>query len=250
MLKKRQIVFFDLGETLIRMKQNILMDLALIILMLLRLPPTSAYKESLAAWLKKIEIDEWNETPPERISVIQTISDERTFLVGFYARVLSRLGIEQPQDYLCEFMADQAINPANYELFPDAEATIKSLVEKGFELGIISNALPSGKVIVESLGLDQLFSFCIYSFECSSLKPQAGIYLHALDVAQASYPGNEDVFFIDDRPHFVQAAEAPNVGMSGILLDRQMQYNCISEVKRVTMLDQSIFSLPAVDTFA
>lgn len=98
-----------------------------------------------------------------------------------------------------------------------------------FHVGLISNAWEGMRPYLEKNDLLALFDTVVISAEVKAAKPDAGIYLLALEQAQVK--ANEAVF-VDDVPANIAACQ--QVGMQGVLFkDRQ---DAIHQLKQLLKL--------------
>jgi FMN phosphatase YigB (HAD superfamily) len=219
---QKKFVFFDLGNTLVRIKKQLLEYCVQRISIEAGKNLTNAIQiEHAILQFKKAEMAEWNATPTENINYIKYEQQELQFWQNFYRSVLLRLGHSRPTTDLSNLLAEIPTNPNSFELFEDVVDTLELLRLQDITLGIISNAFPSAKQIVESLKLRRWFEYIILSYEHDVLpKPHPHIYNHAIEQANVKFRHVNSVFFIDDRLHFVEGATKPEVGMSAFLIDR------------------------------
>jgi len=66
-------------------------------------------------------------------------------------------------------------------LYDDVIPTLEKLKSLKLKLGLISNALPDGKIVYEALGLNKYFDIAIFSFEKGVKKPHPQLFEEALD---------------------------------------------------------------------
>jgi HAD superfamily hydrolase (TIGR01509 family) len=209
------VAFFDLGGTLVEIKEELYEDFAHHISSSFGFPCTG-----------------------RELQWVQTKRQEQRYLESFYWSVLrDRLGIPDPKSRLTSQLAEMSMTPKSFTCFPDVSNTLEQLDQAGIRLGLISNAFPSARGILEHLNLTRWFEWTILSYEKKTSKPDCGIYRDALKSADAQA---EEVLFVDDRPEFVRGAE--RVGFRyAILIDRDHQPG---EWK-----GSSIHSLKEVDSF-
>lgn len=206
------MVFFDLGATLVEIKPDLYEDSARRIAFLCGRPFIPAEE------LKSAEREEWDARLHENLQWVRTEKDEREYWKQFYKSALKRLGISSdPPSQLIDLLAGRAADPASFTCFPEVFDTLDELRRMGFRLGIISNAFPSARRILEYLGLARWFECITLSYECGCAKPDRDIYLHALQCANAR---PEEALFVDDRLDFVLGAKGVGI-QRPILIDRE-----------------------------
>lgn len=87
--------------------------------------------------------------------------------------------------------------PSELEVpFPDAAETLRTLISKGYQLGIIANQQPGTAQRLENWGLLEFFSVVAASAELGVAKPDPAIFLRAL--AMANCPP-EEACMVGDR---------------------------------------------------
>lgn len=206
------MIFFDLGVTLVEIKPDLYEDSARRIAFFCGRPFIPAEE------LKSAEREEWDARLHENLQWVRTEKDEREYWKQFYKSALKRLGISSdPPSQLIDLLAGRAADPASFTCFPEVFDTLDELRRMGFRLGIISNAFPSARRILEYLGLARWFECITLSYECGCAKPDRDIYLHALQCANAR---PEEALFVDDRLDFVLGAKGVGI-QRPILIDRE-----------------------------
>ena len=101
--------------------------------------------------------------------------------------------------------------------FGDVVDVLQRLQHAGIGIGLISNAFPSAKCILDCLRLTHWFDPLVLSYEYPWAKPDRRIYEFALKKARLST--SEHALFIDDRDKFVRGAV--EMGMRGLWIDRE-----------------------------
>jgi HAD superfamily hydrolase (TIGR01549 family) len=256
---QKQFVFFDLGNTLVRIKRPLLEACVKKIALEKgkELDSESEIEQAITQF-KRAEMAEWNATPAEKINWVKQDYQELNFWRQFYGPVLSRIGHPRPTKNLMNWLATIPADPGSFEFFEDVEETLELLKQQGMILGIISNAFPSAKSVIEKLGLERWFTYIILSYEHDMLpKPHPQIYKHAIKQTKVKPEYTSSILFIDDRPHFVEGATRPGVGMSAFLIDRdcmipecpgwvdQGGYQKIVDLRQVpAYINSTIYQLP------
>jgi HAD superfamily hydrolase (TIGR01509 family) len=240
-------VFLDLGNTLVDIKPELYEDSARRIATARRQALNNSRElKQVVFELKQAEGEEWIFTELEKFQQVTSVEDEVRYLrKEFYPAVLQRLGISSAQPALVDLLARRLADPESFTCFPDVLEVLQDLTGMGVELGIISNALPSARKILEHLDLIHLFKHVVLSNEISCAKPAWGIYLHA---ARCANIRPDQAIFVDDRPLFV--LEAQKVGMYAFLIDRERRHREGGEdakiygLREIVDLVQSTLSLP------
>jgi putative hydrolase of the HAD superfamily len=213
------VVYFDLGDTLVRIKPNLIVE------SIRRIATARGQTLKRKRDIDQIKLEfrlacnaEWVKRK-EEIHHVQTANQEREYWPRYFESVLNRLQVESKRSELIRLLAQQQTDPRSFECFSDVEFVLSELRKEHFKLGIISNAFPSAKKIMNELKLSSHFSYVVLSNETPFVKPQPEIYQHAANIAHVN---TTQISFVDDRPGFV--ASAANLGIRSVLLDRAGQY--------------------------
>jgi len=140
---------------------------------------------------------------------------ERQYWKNYFESLLPHLGVNSKQSNLIDWLVDIYTDPRSFVCFDEVHTVLSELKAKGFVLGIISNAFPSAEKTLDHLELKQYFKYIFLSFELPYAKPESMIYQFAAQKANLLI---EDIIFVDDRLSFVQGAE--EVNMNAWLIDR------------------------------
>jgi putative hydrolase of the HAD superfamily len=136
---------------------------------------------------------------------------------GDLRAVLVEAGLDPPDELVRELSRDRVgrFLATGVHLWEDSIPTIRALRERGIHSAVVSNCDHSTRPVVERLGLVEETDAVVLSFEVGVAKPDAGIYLEALDKVRAQ-PG--EAIFVDDQVRYCDGAAA--VGMSAVLIER------------------------------
>ena len=93
--------------------------------------------------------------------------------------------------------------------------TLQTLKQAGFAMAVVSNRSNAYGEQLASLGLDEYFAFALAAGEINSWKPDAGIFLHALERLGA---GPEGTIYVGDN-YFADVVGAQNAGLQPVLVD-------------------------------
>jgi len=215
-------VFFDLGDTLVEIKSEVYVDSA-------RKIAVESGQNIKADDLRKAIKDEWCFRNGEDIQWVNTEETEIRYWREFYRSVLERLDVTMPSQSLIDLLAHRAADPVSFVCFEDVGEILAALKRKGIRVGLISNAFPSARRIMDILNLTHWFDPLVLSYEYTCAKPCPEIYQYALDCVQ----GNpEQTLFVDDRSKFMPGAI--EVGMEVRLLDREGK--CTSRYPKIRNL--------------
>jgi len=100
-------------------------------------------------------------------------------------------------------------------LHDDTMPVVRSLRERGVRTVLVSNCSHSTRPVVERLRLEDAFDHMVLSFEAGVMKPDAGIYLKALEAAGGIDPSR--AVFVDDQPEYCDGAAAVGIATRLIL---------------------------------
>jgi epoxide hydrolase-like predicted phosphatase len=123
----------------------------------------------------------------------------------YWADVADQLGLNE--DELVEFRHDYFKGD---ELDHDMVCFIRNLQPR-YKIGLLSNASPKLRQVLERLDVNGLFDAIVISGEVGVQKPDPGIYHLILDRLQV---GPKEAIFVDDFVENIAAAE--NLGMETI----------------------------------
>lgn len=147
------------------------------------------------------------------------VEDDRTECVMFsayYAAVFGAMGLEIAKEGL-ERLADMQVNHDDrYIVFEDVLPYLEQWKAQ-YRLGIISDAPPSTRRIMDRVGVTERIHGATYSCEIGILKPNPGIYASTLKKLGVT---PEEAVFVDDLPHNLFGAQA--LGIRGIQMRRPM----------------------------
>jgi len=101
-------------------------------------------------------------------------------------------------------------------LWDDSIPTLRELRSRGIRTAIVSNCDHATRGVVERLGLEEEADAVILSFEVGMAKPDAGIYLAALEALGF---GPDEALFVDDQVAYCDGAAS--LGVRTALLVRE-----------------------------
>jgi putative hydrolase of the HAD superfamily len=112
-----------------------------------------------------------------------------------------------------------SVTQENWALEEDAIPTIRELRDKGYSLGIVSNAGDDADVqkLAQNFGITQYFDFILSSAACSYRKPHPRIF----EIALSNWycPPNEAVMVGDNLDADIRGAQ--NAGIYGVWISRR-----------------------------
>jgi len=132
--------------------------------------------------------------------------------------VLSSVGTSASREILTKVIEkiNQLYQGITFVLFDDVLPTMKILKERQLILGLISNATQDMLSVYKKLGLELYLDFAVNSQEAGCNKPEAPIFLAALEksVVEAS-----EAIHVGDQ-YELDVVGARGVGIGAILIDR------------------------------
>ena len=212
MSTKVQAVFFDLGDTLTRTRQEIVANICKVI------------GNNRNKPLEQIEYlttfqSEWKkrQKPLDKELIKSVISpkDEVFYWNNFFVSLLTNLDVHTDRKAIAKNLAIIHSDARSFECFDDVHTVLADFKTRGLKLGMISNAFPSALEIINLLNLRQYFDYVLLSYEFKYIKPEPEIYRFAVKALNVDL---ENSIFIDDRWAFVKAAL--QLGMDAYLIDR------------------------------
>jgi len=213
MLSSIQVIFFDLGDTLVRIKLEILQEIC----------RTIGEKRGRPLEIHNYMADFRAEWSNHEIKNVTTHAQELVYWRGFFYYLLKNLGLPNSWSLIEEYTNTYS-NPASFECFEDVHIVLPELQSRGYKLGLISNAFPSALRIIHDLKLREYFKYkyTFLSFEIPDkyIKPEPEIYRYSSKKANVNIG---HTLFVDDRWSFVKAAL--EVGMQAYLIERFSEEN-------------------------
>ena len=144
---------------------------------------------------------------------IYSWKEEKEWLQGRYNAIAN--SIDASNQCLSDKLFILTMDTYQYVLYDETMGILENL-KNNFNLGVLSNALPSLDWAFEYLGIRQYFDNIIISAYEGVEKPNREIYVTAVDKLGSSY---EECIFIDDKIENVEAAIS--LGIHAIHLDRE-----------------------------
>jgi putative hydrolase of the HAD superfamily len=234
-----RVIFFDLGNTLIYDKESW----------------TGLYQLADNALWKSLRASGAHSSPREIYGEHETLFhyyyklrendlDEpgiTTVLKG----LLKNKNITVPEEKLHEAMlAMYAVTQANWFVEDDAIPTLRTLKERGFRLGIISNGADDENTytLIDNANLHQFFEFIISSAKHGKRKPHPAIFRYALD--HFKIPAEQTIMVGDTFDADIIGARA--VGMNSIWVTRRARETEPDSQVRPDAVVSSLAEIPAL----
>jgi len=161
----------------------------------------------------------------------EDVPRNRDYWEAVFADVLRASGVKRAVRSHATAMSDAFLVAEDYFLDEEALPTLRGLKERGYIVGVISNAPKGLAATLARFGLLPELAVAVGSQDVGIEKPDPAIFRLALKQAgvqasQAAYVGDE---------YMTDARAAQAVGMLGILLDRNGQ-RPLADVPRIRRL--------------
>jgi putative hydrolase of the HAD superfamily len=149
---------------------------------------------------------------------------------------LTEAGIDVPQELALKIMkkANQLFEGMTFTLFDDVLPTLKTLKERNFILGMITNLSMDMNPICRELGLETYLDFVVSSGQVGADKPEPAIFLAALE--RAGVNASQSIHVGDQ--YKLDVVGARGVGINPILIDRYNLYPEVSDCPRIRSLTE------------
>lgn len=136
---------------------------------------------------------------------------------GDMTAVLNEAGIADDPTLVAELVElERAFLVDGVHLYEDSLPVMRALRERQIRVAVVSNCSHSTRPIVDRLGLEDEADAVVLSYEVGVAKPEAGIYLTALERLRVA---PDEAVFVDDQAAYCDGATV--VGMSAYLIQRE-----------------------------
>jgi putative hydrolase of the HAD superfamily len=136
---------------------------------------------------------------------------------GDMTAVLREAGVADDPTLVAELVElERSFLVDGVHLYEDSVPVMRALRERGIATAVVSNCSHSTRPIVYRLGLQDEADAVVLSFEVGVAKPDAGIYLTALERLRVA---PDEAVFVDDQAAYCDGAAT--VGMSAYLIQRE-----------------------------
>lgn len=136
---------------------------------------------------------------------------------GDMTAVLHEAGVADDPTLVAELVElERGFLVDGVHLYEDSVPVMRALRERGTRVAVVSNCSHSTRPIVDRLGLEDEADAVVLSFEVGVAKPDAGIYLTALERLRVA---PDEAVFVDDQAAYCDGATT--VGMSAYLIQRE-----------------------------
>lgn len=147
---------------------------------------------------------------------LRSEDDRLEFFAQYEQMILSNAGLSVSLDLARRIWQMAGAVPKDFMPFDDSIPALSKLHTAGYRLGVISNLRRDMAQLCHRLGLGQYLDFFVNSADAGTEKPNAAIFLAALE--QATVAPEEAVHVGDQHRSDVLGARA--VGIHPVLIDR------------------------------
>jgi putative hydrolase of the HAD superfamily len=195
--------------------------------------PTDAREVEIAEYAAKAAVDRWFRD--------RAAGTDATRQLGYFETLLATLGVpgETAGRIIDDLNDENARENIWRVVLPDTAAVLHELRERGFVLGVVSNADGRVAATLESLGLARYFEVIVDSHVVGVEKPNARIFELALDACGAA--AVESVFVGDI--YEIDVSGARQAGIAPILIDPLLRYGEV-DCPRIGGLSELLDLLP------
>lgn len=209
-MKRPEVVFLDVGDTLIRAHPS---WAGVYRQGLLEVDIDIAEKDLERALLQETLSNPWwlSEDPFE-----PTEEFSYTQIVAFDRAVLGRLGLDDLQESVFRRIEDAFARRSAWYVYPDVMPALDAMRDAGLRLCVISNFVWGAPELIHDLELASHFEHLVISARVGFQKPNPGIFRHALEL-MAVEP--ERALHVGDS-YRADVLGARRVGIDAVLIDR------------------------------
>ena len=150
--------------------------------------------------------------------------------------MLNEVGVKPSKELLLDIFkkGQRLFGALKFILFDDTLPTLKTLKERKFILGSLTNYDKDMASICHELGVDPYLDFVVTSGEVGVDKPRPPIFLKALE--KANVEASEAVHVGDQ--YQIDVTGARGVGITPILIDRYNLYPEVTDCRRIKSLTE------------
>jgi putative hydrolase of the HAD superfamily len=166
----------------------------------------------------------------------RSLEEQIKIYSGFQVTILREAGIVPTQDLVFKMMSRmRELNTTmKFVLYDDVIPAFEAVKEKRLTIGLLTNLQHEINSMCRELGIAPYIDFIVTSGEVGADKPQAPIFLKALELAKVE--PQEAIHIGDQYNNDVRGARA--VGIVPLLLDRDNLYPEVKDCPRVQSLSE------------
>jgi putative hydrolase of the HAD superfamily len=157
---------------------------------------------------------------------------EKAEIYIYYTKMmLSAVGIKADRELILHILNKwpQTFGQAHFALFDDVLDTMRTLKQRNFVLGLLTNLTNGVDSFSQELGVGPYLDFIVNPKEVGADKPQPQIFLAALERAEVSA---SEAVHVGDQ-YKIDVVGARGVGINPILIDRYDLYPEVTDCPRI-----------------
>jgi HAD superfamily hydrolase (TIGR01549 family) len=208
-LPRPEVIFFDLGDTLMRahpswagVYRQVLLEHAI-----------DVAEDDLASALVKATRDgDWMSEDPFEATAEASFAR----ICDFDRRALSELGVKDVSADLFARIEQAFVDRSSWFVFPDVVPAVEAISAAGIRMGMISNWVWGAPELLHDVDLARHFDGLAISARVGYMKPNPRIFEHALEQLGATPAASIHV----GDSYAADVVGARRVGMTPVLIDR------------------------------
>ena len=165
---------------------------------------------------------------------LRSEDDRRSFFARYEQIILKNAGVPVSIDLAQQIWKMAMSVPKDFIPFEDVLPALTALRSKGYRLGVLSNLRQDMNQLCQRLGFAPYLDFCFNSAGAGAEKPNALIFLAALEHA-ATTP--EETMHVGDQ-YRSDVLGARAVGICPVLIDRGGWCSNVSDCPRIASLSE------------
>ena len=165
---------------------------------------------------------------------LRSEQDRLEFFTKYEKMILENAGLSVTSDLARRIWEMASSVPKEFTPFGDTVPALSQLHADGYQLGIISNLRRDMSEICQRLGIGQYLDFVVSSEDAGAEKPNASIFMAALE--RATVAPEEAVHVGDQHRSDVLGARA--VGIHPVLIDRGGWHPNVNDCTKIATLDE------------
>ena len=179
----------------------------------------------------------WESTLIDQGREVKTEKEKVTAGTLYEQELLRKCGVEVTRELAARIIDKFWKLMTHFLPYEDSIPTLKSLKNRGLILGVLTN-MAGGDIntICKNLGFTSYLNIAVSSEEVGSGKPDAPIFLAALERANVKA---DEVMYVGDQ-YKLDVLGARGVGMKPVLLDRDNATPEITDCPRIQSLSQIV----------
>tara|TARA_B100000315_G_scaffold20479_1_gene18112 strand:+ start:2989 stop:3726 length:738 start_codon:yes stop_codon:yes gene_type:complete len=176
----------------------------------------------------------FNQENSNRPLALRSDDDRRSFFARYEQIILTNAGVPVSMDLAQQIWKMAMSVPKDFIPFEDVIPALKALRSAGYRLGVLSNLRRNMAQLCQRLGFSPYLDFCFNSADTGAEKPDAPIFLAALEHASTS---PEETMHVGDQ-YRSDVLGARAVGIHPVLIDRGGWNSKINDCPRIASLSE------------